>query len=150
MRTISLWQPWASGIALGLKTYETRGWSTKVRGPVAIHAAKRWTPDVRSAASGMADRFAIAELADPPRGAIVAIAELTEVHPTENLREDLSEIELAFGNYADGRFAWSLENVRALEEPIPFRGGQGFFSVPDELIGSSRFVKPLNSGSQSL
>ncbi len=27
-----------------------------------------------------------------------------------------------------------LDNIRALPEPIPFRGGQSFFTVPDELL----------------
>lgn len=43
MRAISLWQPWASAIALGSKRIETRSWSTSYRGPLAIHAAKSWT-----------------------------------------------------------------------------------------------------------
>lgn len=41
MRALTLWQPWASLIALGAKTIETRSWSTKYRGPIAIHAAAR-------------------------------------------------------------------------------------------------------------
>lgn len=41
MKIITLWQPWASLIALNLKQYETRSWSTKYRGKIAIHAAKR-------------------------------------------------------------------------------------------------------------
>lgn len=41
VKALSLWQPWASLIALGVKTIETRSWSTKYRGPLAIHAAKR-------------------------------------------------------------------------------------------------------------
>ena len=41
MRAISLWQPWASVVALGSKRIETRHWSTGHRGPLAIHAAKR-------------------------------------------------------------------------------------------------------------
>lgn len=41
VKAISLWQPWASLIALGPKTIETRSWATDYRGPLAIHAAKR-------------------------------------------------------------------------------------------------------------
>ena len=37
---ISLWEPWAAAIKLKLKCIETRGWSTKYRGPIAIHAAR--------------------------------------------------------------------------------------------------------------
>jgi hypothetical protein len=33
MKALSLWQPHAQAIALGLKPYETRDWSTRYRGP---------------------------------------------------------------------------------------------------------------------
>lgn len=35
-RAISLHQPWASLVALGIKKYETRSWSTKYRGKLLI------------------------------------------------------------------------------------------------------------------
>lgn len=46
MKIITLWQPWASLVALGLKQYETRSWSTQYQGGLLIHAAKR--PFIRS------------------------------------------------------------------------------------------------------
>ena len=33
--------------------------------------------------------------------------------------------ELAFGDYTPGRFAWILEDVRQLPEPIPAKGQLG-------------------------
>lgn len=41
MKTLSLWQPFAQAISLGIKKHETRGWKTDYRGPLAIHAAKK-------------------------------------------------------------------------------------------------------------
>ena len=44
MYTITLWQPWASLIADGVKQYETRSWKPPwhlVGKRIAIHAAKR-------------------------------------------------------------------------------------------------------------
>jgi hypothetical protein len=41
VKAITLWQPWASLVALGVKSIETRSWSTSYRGPLAIHAAKK-------------------------------------------------------------------------------------------------------------
>jgi hypothetical protein len=41
IKAISLWQPWASLMAAGVKLHETRHWWTSYRGPLAIHAAKR-------------------------------------------------------------------------------------------------------------
>ena len=50
---MTLHQPWASLVALGVKTIETRGWSTNYRGPLAIHAAVR-RPDMEMLEDGMA------------------------------------------------------------------------------------------------
>lgn len=41
MRAISMWQPHGSLLTTGAKPFETRGWATKFRGPVLIHASKR-------------------------------------------------------------------------------------------------------------
>lgn len=40
MKVVSLMQPWATLIALGEKSIETRSWATKYRGEIAIHASK--------------------------------------------------------------------------------------------------------------
>lgn len=39
-RAITIRQPWASLIAAGVKTIETRSWSTRYRGPLLVHAGK--------------------------------------------------------------------------------------------------------------
>lgn len=44
MKVLTLHQPYASLIVSGLKTIETRGWSTKYRGSLAVHAAARRVP----------------------------------------------------------------------------------------------------------
>jgi hypothetical protein len=50
MKALTLWQPWASLMAHGLKTIETRPvtafWAKNFRGSLAIHAAKNWNEDV--------------------------------------------------------------------------------------------------------
>jgi hypothetical protein len=60
---ISLHEPWASAVRLGLKKIETRGdipiWRSRYRGPIAIHHAKKhfrqqdwdqkWISEVRAA-----------------------------------------------------------------------------------------------------
>ncbi len=45
MKAITIWQPWATLLAIGAKKYETRGWTTKYRGPIAIHAAAKKPPN---------------------------------------------------------------------------------------------------------
>ncbi len=100
----------------------------------AIHAAKRWALDEREFA---ADEHACGRLpAKLPLGAIVATATLMGCRFTQDVREQIGEIERLYGNYEDGRYAWFLSDVVALPVPIPFRGAQGFFDVPDELLSS--------------
>jgi len=60
MKALTLHQPWASLIALGAKTIETRSWSTTYRGPLAIHAGRR-------CATGNVGAFNVEK--DNPRGA---------------------------------------------------------------------------------
>ena len=50
MKALTITQPWATLIAIGAKRFETRGWSTPYRGPLAIHAGKNLAPVVVSAA----------------------------------------------------------------------------------------------------
>lgn len=40
MKALTIYQPWATLIAIGAKHIETRSWSTKYRGPLAVHAGK--------------------------------------------------------------------------------------------------------------
>ena len=40
IKAVSLWQPWASLVACGVKHHETRHWTTNYRGALAICAAR--------------------------------------------------------------------------------------------------------------
>jgi hypothetical protein len=131
VKAISLWQPWASAIPLGLKRIETRGWSTNYRGPIVIHAAKRMDAQQREF---IAREYQAGRLPrELPLGCLVATARIVEVLPSEILRDLISYVERIYGVYDDGRFGWVLSDIRAIE-PVPYKGGQGFFNVPDELI----------------
>lgn len=132
MKAISLWQPWATAIAVGVKRVETRHWSTNYTGRLAIHAAKRWQTAEQYFA---AQEYQIGRLPrDIPLGVIVATCTLMGCRRTEDVEHQVTEIERIYGNYAPGRFAWFLTDIVALPAPIPFKGAQGFFNVPDELL----------------
>ena len=133
MRAISLWQPWATAIAVGVKRVETRHWPTNHTGPLAIHAAKHWTISERRYTATARELWSLGGI-PLSFGAIVATCTLMGCRRTEDVELQLSEIERFYGNYAPGRFAWFLTDIVALSEPIPFKGHQGFFNVPDELL----------------
>lgn len=131
LKAISLWQPWASAMPLGLKAIETRHWSTRYRGLLVIHAAKRWTRDEREFAEMQGLTLPL------PLGALVAIGRLVDIQPTEKLIGTISSVESEWGNYGPGRFGWIFEDIHPLPEPIPYRGAQGFFDVPSSILGAS-------------
>lgn len=138
MKALSLWQPWASAIALGAKTIETRSWSTSYRGPIAIHAAKRKVIGELEALQ----RSKISDFVGQmpwslklPFGAIVATAKLVDCVPSNSWKlHNMSSSNFYLGDFSPGRFAWLLEDVVALPEPIPYRGAQGLFEIPDEVL----------------
>ena len=131
---ISLWQPWASAVAAGLKKFETRSWPTSYRGPLAIHASKQWNGELAGIHNTLRFEFPEYAAAMPrmalPFGCIVATCTLANcVKIDAALYHRLPALEIALGNYAAGRYAWELTDVRALAEPIPARGAQKFFPV---------------------
>lgn len=71
-----------------------------------------------------------------PLGVIVAVVDLVDVWRTVDLLTDnkVGEVEMRYGNYLSGRFGWLFENIRALPDPVPYKGAQGLFNVPDELL----------------
>lgn len=133
MKALSLWQPWASLIALGLKRIETRSWGTPYRGLIAIHAAKRWTREEREFLEDLAEDFPgriPAELAKPPLGAVVCVACLADCRRMDSRWcAGLTDLERAVGAHLPGRYAWVLEDVRPLATPYPLRGYQALWDL---------------------
>ncbi len=102
MKALSLTQPWATAIAIGVKQVETRSWSTGFRGRIAIHASKGFP--------GWAKEFTSVEHtlgrlpSRVPLGAIIAVATLVNVARTEVIEFLVSAIERLYGDYSWGRF----------------------------------------------
>jgi len=137
---LSLWQPWASicfehdGEGHPIKVDETRHWPTRVSGLVALHAAKTkvgmediWEDELNP--YGLSYQTM-------PYGAILGVVRITACHRTEDIRSRRTDSQLYWGNYGPGRFAFEMGVRHKFDEPIPYRGQQGFFSVeiPDQLV----------------
>jgi hypothetical protein len=142
MRGLSLWQPWASLWALGIKKNETRSWATNYRGLVAIHVAKKPIKDTldqlpketrsyirRLIGSKSGEYFTHEYL---PLGCILGYGELVDCHlMTPEFIAQQTPQELLLGDWQPGRFAWEVENVKLLAEPMPYKGMQGLWRVPN-------------------
>jgi hypothetical protein len=135
MKAISLWQPWASLMAMGLKKIETRSWPTKYRGPLLIHAAKRKPTIDEIEHIDFWLHYYHKEtdfLGGLEFGKILCQVDLigcvrSEIYPVEGL-------ELELGNYGHNRYLWITANLKTLKESIAYRGRQGLFEIPDELL----------------
>lgn len=134
MKAITIWQPFATAIAAGVKKFETRSWETKYRGKIAIHAAARKITS--SQIEDLENIFVIYGVKNPfddfgglPLGGVVAVADLVDCQEiTTEFTETLPAMERALGDYTAGRYAWQLENIRILENPITAKGQQGLWN----------------------
>jgi hypothetical protein len=103
MKALSVKQPWASLIAQGKKTIETRSWPTDYRGELLI----------------VSSRFPAIE----PAGCAVAVVNLVDCRPMTRADEAAACCEIY-----PGAWAWVLEEVRAVK-PWPVRGQLRIFEV---------------------
>ena len=127
---LTLHRPWAWAIAHSTKRVENRTWTptVPVGAFVAIHAGKHFDADVaRKLALGLAPQCSL-DPAEHPLG-IVAVARLARVIDCgrENVPDDQEP-------WTVGPYAWLLEDVVALLEPIEATGRQGLWPVEGALL----------------
>jgi hypothetical protein len=117
-------------MVLELKLIETRSWKTNYRGELAIHASQKIFP-VRDffyeALKTLADeqKKEIIErivqeygnYSNLPTGVILGKTNLTSVAPTEQLRDHITPIERALGDYSDNRFGFITKDMQRFETP---------------------------------
>jgi hypothetical protein len=131
---ISLWRPWATWVAFGWKTIETRTherFRCLERRRIGIHAAMKWDADAVSAAAPFVGLFHPASIATwkgDHGGRIICTAFVQRFAP---LRADDSKTALIDCGSVE-RFGLFLADIIAVPD-IPeshVKGGQGIFYVP--------------------
>ena len=148
MKAITLWQPWASFVAWGWKTIETRGhrmFASLVGERIAIHAGKKWDERAvlvaepyltfvqRQLVNIMMGQY---QRGNQPRGCIVATAHVCGCRPMGP-----DDARAALCPSGPGRIAYRLKNVRALATPIPCIGLQGMWNVPQSIENQIRLQR---------
>ena len=108
MKAISLKQPWASLVADGKKTIETRKWPTKYRGDILIVSSKKPTD------KGLA-------------GMALAIVEIVNCRPMTKDDETAACVEI----YPKA-WAWELKNIRKIK-PFAVKGRLGIYDIEIEM-----------------
>lgn len=132
MKALSLWQPWASAVALGFKKNETRSWPTNYRGPLLIHAAKKVIPWPSISIQAMFEGIAF-QPDDLPLGQVLCRVDLIDCKRISIHNRPPEGMERLLGDYTPGRYMWITDNLQVLTS-FPVRGHQGFFDVPDDVM----------------
>lgn len=133
MKALTICQPFAHLIMLPddddrAKRVENRTWPTSFRGELLIHAgkSKEWLSE---------GNYGI-QVAEMTFGAIVGICRVVDCF---NIVTELDSAcrrrpWLAGHEHAVGPFCFVLTECRKFDEPILYRGQQGLFDVPGEII----------------
>ncbi len=143
MKTLTVWEPWASLITLGFKPYEFRGWrapASVVGQRIAIHAGAR-PPRAKEIAAMMEDvgrnclkRDALPYLErlwkDPSLAVlshVVCIATLGTPVPADQIVAEFGIVVNDSDRAGTFNWAWPMLDVEPLTPPIPARGAQGLW-----------------------
>jgi hypothetical protein len=142
MKAISLWQPWATFVTLKWKTIETRdhaGFFSLVGQRIAIHAAKRF--DKTAALSLVKYRqlspmevINLCTYIKLNRGKILCTAVVRTAGWSTSFKHPREELEKQAMCDIEGKYLLFLEGIRPVYPEPVFRGCQGIFNVPDELV----------------
>ena len=131
MKVLSIKEPFASLIKNEIKHIETRSWKTNYRGKLYIHASL--ANDLKK----YQDRLELMELIkdlDLSYGKIICKCNLVDcVYMTEEFIEKIKENQQEYvcGMYSVGRYAWILDNIEVLDEPIEVKGRLGIWNYDD-------------------
>lgn len=127
MKALSIHQPWAWAILHAGKVVENRTWATTHRGPLLVHAAKSRASYDREKAFDWREIYGtpIPSWEELITGAVVGVVDVVAC---------LRAAEAPPTPWAEGPWCWVLANPRPLADPVPFRGAQLLFDVPDHLL----------------
>lgn len=124
---LTIWQPWAWAIVHGYKPVENRTWHPPGRHVgrwIAIHAGKQKPTEESLAMVEMLTPELVPE--DLTLGAIVGVARL-----------DRAVKEMDSPWFA-GPVGWVFSAARKLDTPVPCKGAQGLWHLPQPIAESVR------------
>ena len=135
MKAITIWQPWASWITLGIKALETRthGRFAFLMGQrIGIHAGKQFDETAIDIAAHFrpeirAEHERQLAAGGYPAGVLLCTAWVYDDGPclTVDATEALCDTTCAYGLY--------LDKIKPFDPPVPMRGYQGAWELPREV-----------------
>lgn len=132
MKALTICQPYAELIMRGEKLVENRTWPTRYRGPLLIHAGKsrNWLSE---------DNYGI-PISEMDFGFIVGVVKLVDCVDIVG-GSSLSKMHIFHRwpwldehIHAEGPWCWILDGVQRFQRPITYRGAQGLFEIPTEVV----------------
>lgn len=135
MKALSLHQPYASLVAAGLKTIETRPRRTSHRGPLLIVSTLQLDAEAWKALrftrfrelNDFVEKLGLPYATALPLGRALAVVDVLDCRPL------LPEDEPAAWFYAPQRYAWTLGPPRRVKE-LRVRGMQGLYPFDEKLL----------------
>ncbi len=128
LTVISLWQPWASWVAWGWKSVETRThcrFSSLVGQRIGIHAAKKWDHDALKIAERYLGTGQVKQTVslgyEPPQGILCTVFVLAHKHC------EMSDGENALIECETSRYGLFLEAIHRIQPPLRCNGRQGIW-----------------------
>jgi hypothetical protein len=122
MKALTIHQPYAWAIMTGLKRVENRSRRFRHQGRLLIHAAsRRGYEDVLI----LPDGTPVPPVDQLVFGALLGSVNVVDCVPAGDLPND---------PFASGPWCLLLDDPELLPIPIPYRGQQAFFHVPDEFL----------------
>jgi len=125
MKAITVCEPYASAIIKGPKRCENRGNNWRFRGRLLIHAGK----SRKYMGTMTAEQLKEWRSYDESALTFGAILGSIEVFNCVLFDDDMLDDPWAFGP-----FCLLLRDPIVFPKPIPYRGEQGLFNVPDEVL----------------
>lgn len=122
MKVLSIIEPWATLIKEGKKVIETRSWKTSYRGELYIHAGSKI---IKKNDVHITELLKLIPNTSMGYGHILCKCKLVDcVYMDKNFIDHIQQDKQEFlcGEYSIGRYAWILEDVEPLLEPIPAKG----------------------------
>ena len=125
MKVLTIREPFATLIKDKVKIYETRSWKTNYRGEIYIHAAK-----AKSKASNASIASTYLKSRENHEHIICKCLLKDCIYMDENFINEVkkNKEEYNSGHYEIGRYAWQLEVIEVLEEPIYAKGQLGIWN----------------------
>ena len=122
MKVLSLIEPWATLIKEGKKVIETRSWKTSYRGELYIHASSK---KIKRSDEHTIELLKLIPNVPMGYGTIICKCKLVDcIYMDQEFLDKIQKDQQEFlcGEYSLGRYAWILEDVEALTEPISANG----------------------------